>query len=105
MDYQLQLIEYYGLQDKPLTIVLGSGNPTHSWYLDSTNRGVNVSRWVAVLEAYQRYLNRTIHAIEPFKDPDYWGGQGGPGNLRDVLVAIGASPQTLWEPSSMPHRR
>lgn len=88
IDNQLAIAAMAG--DKPLALTPSSGNGTDPWYMNGTE--VWPDRWVALLEATQRYINKPIAAVEPFNEPDYWAGQGTPQNLYDILVLLQSSP-------------
>ncbi|MET0384362.1 MAG: LamG-like jellyroll fold domain-containing protein [Polyangiales bacterium] len=84
LDTQLGIAAMCG--DKPLALLPNSADPTDASYLNGEE--VQVDRWVQLLEATQRYIDKPIHAVEPFNEPDYWQGQGTPQNLQDILLQL-----------------
>lgn len=90
IDYQLKLAAMAG--DKPLTMCLNGGTTgTDPWYANGEDE-IRPDRWVALMEATQRYTGKHFQAVEPFLEPDYWPDQGTPKNLYDVLVLLQSSP-------------
>jgi hypothetical protein len=85
---QLNLAAMAG--NKPLVVIPATEKGSNAWYLNGFE--VRVDRWVQLIEATQRYINRPIAAVEPFNEPDYWPGQGTPENLRDIMVQLQSSP-------------
>ena len=90
IDRQLALAAMAG--DKPIALSPSTEAGTHASYLGADNRVVP-SRWLALMEATQRYIGRPIVAIEPFNEPDWtWGPQGTAQTLNDILVLLQSSP-------------
>lgn len=76
IDDQLALADLAG-SDKPIALTPATGNGTHAWYMDANNQAIP-ERWLALMEATKEYVNRPIHSLEIFNEPDYWGGMGFP---------------------------
>lgn len=93
IDNQISIASMAG--NKPLALTPNSGDATNSWYLNGNN-GVQVDRWVQVITATQQYIaqryNKTVSAVEPFNEPDYWPGQGTPQNLNDIMTSLRNTP-------------
>lgn len=68
----------------------GTG-PTHPYYLDANNQPIP-ERWLALMEATQRYVGRPIQALEVFNEPDFWLGMGPPESLLKILTLVQSSP-------------
>jgi hypothetical protein len=67
-----------------------TGAGVDPWYQSGAGT-VYPDRWVAAMEACQRYYNRNMHTVEPFNEPDYGWGQGSQQNLYDILGLLQAS--------------
>lgn len=89
IDYQLQLAAMAG--DKPLALTPASESGTDPSYLDADGNAIP-ERWLATLEATQRYIGKPIKAVEVFNEPDYWAGYGTPQTLRDIMLLVKDSP-------------
>ncbi len=91
IDSQLSITAMAGL--KPLT--LASGGSTDPWYVTSTG-SVQVNHWVQEFQATQQYVaqqyNKSIAAVEPFNEPDYWPGEGSSQDLHDIMVGLRSLP-------------
>jgi len=89
IDWQLELAALAG--DKPLALTPASESGTDPYYLDADEVAIP-ERWLAVLEATQRYIGRPIQAVEVFNEPDYWAGYGPPETLREIMLLVKDSP-------------
>jgi len=65
--------------------------PTHPYYLDENGNAIP-ERWLALMEATQKYIGQPIHALEIFNEPDYWVGMGTPQTLREIMLLTAQSP-------------
>ncbi len=90
IDDQLALADLAG-SDKPIALTPATGNGTHAWYMDANNQAIP-ERWLALMEATKEYVNRPIHSLEIFNEPDYWGGMGSPQTLALITDLTVQSP-------------
>ena len=99
IDQQLLLAAMAGNKALALTPATGEqwdpndpdSGPTHPHYLDGNGHAVP-ARWLALMEATQRYIGKPIRALEVFNEPDFWKGMGPPQKLRDILLLVQGSP-------------
>lgn len=91
IDNQLALAAAAGVGNKQIALTPATGDGTHSWYLD-TNGNAIPQRWMDLMAATQNYINRPIHALEIFNEPDYWAGMGTPQTLADITALVINSP-------------
>ncbi|MCA9136646.1 MAG: hypothetical protein KDB00_07800, partial [Planctomycetales bacterium] len=77
----------------PIALTPSIGN-VNAYYRDGSN--VHVDHWIDVMKATQQYVvqqsGRTVSAIEPFNEPDYWAGQGTPEELNTIMTMMAADP-------------
>ncbi|MGL1955816.1 MAG: RICIN domain-containing protein [Colwellia sp.] len=85
IDTQLELAALAG--NKPLALLPSSEDGTAAYYLDSNGIAIP-QRWLALMEATQAYINKPIHAIEVFNEPDYWDGMGPQATFREIIVLV-----------------
>jgi hypothetical protein len=100
IDTQLALAAMAG--NKPLALTPATGEdwdgagpgmgPTHPYYLDE-NSVAKPDRWLALMEATQKYIGKPIQALEVFNEPDWWLGMGPPETLLAILTLVQSSPQ------------
>ena len=90
IDDQLALADLAG-SDKPIALTPATGNGTHAWYMDANNQAIP-ERWLALMEATKEYVNRPIHSLEIFNEPDYWAGMGSPETLAVITNLTVQSP-------------
>ena len=76
--------------DKPWALLPATEDLVHEWYKDGDR--IRADRWVALLEATQKYLGKPVAVIEPFNEPDWGWGQGSPEDLRNILQLLQKSP-------------
>lgn len=99
IDQQLLLAAMAGNKALALTPATGeqwdpnnpNSGPTHPYYLDGNGNPLP-ARWLALMEATQRYIGKPILALEVFNEPDFWKGMGPPQTLRDILLLVKSSP-------------
>jgi autotransporter-associated beta strand protein len=88
IDYAISMAAQAG--NKPLALSPDSGDATAPWYLNGSS--LRTDRWVQVIQATQQYIaqkyGKTIAAVEPFNEPDYWPGEGTAQNLNDIMVSL-----------------
>lgn len=75
--------------NKPWTLSSGTGAGVDPWFKSGSD--VIPSRWVQAMEAAKKYYSHTLHATEPFNEPDYGWGQGTIQNLYDILGLLQAN--------------
>lgn len=91
IDNQLLIASQVGAGSKPLALLPASESGTNSWYLDSNGQAIP-ARWLAVMEATQRYIGKPIHSLEIFNEPDYWAGMGNAQTLLSIMNLTKLSP-------------
>lgn len=78
---------------KPIALTPSIGN-VNAYYRDGSN--VHVGHWIDLMKASQQYVTqqtgRSVSAIEPFNEPDYWAGQGTPEELNTIMTLMAADP-------------
>jgi len=89
IDWQMQLYAMSG-GNKPLAITPASESGTDPSYLDANGNGIP-AKWLAVMEATARYINKPIAEVEVFNEPDYWAGYGTTDTLRQIILLAKAS--------------
>lgn len=95
IDVQLGLADY--APGKPIALTPSIGNTDPSYY----NGGVNIGNWIALMKASIDYVTqqsgRTVSAIEPFNEPDFWPGQGTPEELNTLMQAMVDDPDGAFD--------
>lgn len=76
--------------NKPWTLLPATEDLVNPWFKDGDK--VRPDRWVAVIEATQKYLGKPVAVISPFNEADWGWGQGSPEDLRDILQLLRKNP-------------
>ncbi len=87
IDWQLTLVSLVGREDIPLALTPASESGTDPSYLDENGEAIP-EKWLATMEATQRYIGRPIKAVEVFNEPDFWAGYGSPERLREIMLLV-----------------
>lgn len=91
IDNQLLIASKVGGESKPLALLPASESGTNAWYLDANGQAIP-ARWLALMEATQRYIGKPIHSLEIFNEPDYWAGMGNAQTLLTIMNMTKLSP-------------